>query len=276
MLDRSTLKALALIALPVALSACIPEGVVKQGGSPGAVTGSAGGSTSVDAKADAERCPATLGTLAIDDGREKVWWGPFTQRTNVTTIEPMIRLIVQQSNCFVITSIGNQRMENRLQAITDKQRNSGEFRAGSRQEKGQRVAADFYLEPAILFADSKTGTMIGGVASALGKGKFGALGGMADSSATSVTLSLFNIRAGVQIAASEGSATATNFGAMVGVLGGSAGGALGAYTATPAGKATVAAFVDAYNKLVIAVRNYKAQNVEGGLGTGGRLKVQGQ
>jgi hypothetical protein len=44
---------------------------------------------------------------------------------------------------------------------------------------------------------------------------------------------------------------------------------LGGYQRTPAGQATVAAFVDAYNKLVVAVRNYRAQDVRGGLGTGG-------
>ena len=35
------------------------------------------------------------------------------------------------------------------------------------------------------------------------------------------------------------------------------------------------AFVDAYNKMVVALREYKAQTVRGGLGTGGRLGVQG-
>ena len=34
-------------------------------------------------------------------------------------------------------------------------------------------------------------------------------------------------------------------------------------------------FADAYNQLVVAVRNYKAQEVKGGLGTGGRLGVSG-
>jgi hypothetical protein len=33
--------------------------------------------------------------------------------------------------------------------------------------------------------------------------------------------------------------------------------------------------MDSYNKLVRAVRNYQAQTVKGGLGTGGRLGVQG-
>jgi len=53
------------------------------------------------------------------------------------------------------------------------------------------------------------------------------------------------------------------------------GGRAGAYTSTPQGKVIFAAFTDSYNKMVRALRNYKAQTVRGGLGTGGRLGVQG-
>src|SRR5262249_24348321 len=52
-------------------------------------------------------------------------------------------------------------------------------------------------------------------------------------------------------------------------------GGLGGYTNTPEGKVLAGAFADAYNRLVGAVRNYKAQEVKGGLGTGGTLRVQG-
>ena len=68
--------------------------------------------------------------------------GTQKSTTHVTTIEPLLRLAVQQSNCFVITSIGNLRTDSRLSRITDIQRNSGEYRAGSKQQEGQRVAAD--------------------------------------------------------------------------------------------------------------------------------------
>jgi hypothetical protein len=88
-----------------------------------------------------------------------------------------------------------------------------------------------------------------------------------------VTLTLFDIRSAVQISASEGSSTATNFGAAMGAFGGGAAGGLIGFSQTPAGKATVAAFIDAYNGMVRALKNYEAQNVEGGLGTGGTLKV---
>lgn len=146
----------------VLVAGCIPEGAIKQGAAAGPVSGSAGGAASAGASSNLQRCSATLGTLAVDDGRNKRWWGDFYSKTQITTLEPMIRLLVQQSNCFVITSVGNQRLDSRMSSITEQQR-SGEFRAGSNQQKGQRVAADYYMEPAILFANAKTGEMLGAV-----------------------------------------------------------------------------------------------------------------
>ncbi len=51
------------------------------------------------------------------------------------------------------------------------------------------------------------------------------------------------------------------------------GGGLSGFSTMPEGKATVVAFIDAYNKMVVALRNYKAQDVKGGLGRGGQLQV---
>ncbi len=252
----------------VACAAIALAGCVQQGGASGPVTGAAGGSASVGAASSLQRCAEPLGTVAIDDGREQSWWGPFSARTQITTIEPMVRLVVQQSNCFVITAMGNNRLESRMRGMVGDMRNSGEFRAGSNMQRGQRVAADLFIEPAILFANQDLGGIGGGVGG-WGGVALGLAGAAMSTSATSVTLSVFDMRSGVQVAASEGSSTATNFGALVGGFGATAGGVLGGYQRTPAGQATVAAFVDAYNKLVVAVRNYRAQDVRGGLGTGG-------
>lgn len=93
------------------------------------------------------------------------------------------------------------------------------------------------------------------------------------SKASVVTLTMFDIRSGVQVSISEGNSTATNLGAALGAFGGNTAGGLGGFSRTPEGKATVAAFMDAYNNMVISLRNYKAQEVKGGLGRGGRLKV---
>ena len=248
-------------------------GCIEQGTGGGPVTGAAGGASSVGADGNVQRCAESLGTLAVDDGREQAWWGPFTQRTQITTIEPMVRLVIQQSNCFVITSMGNSRLEGRMRGMVDDMRNSGEFRAGSKMQRGQRVAADYFLEPAILFSNVNTGGLGGGIGGWAGLA-IGAAGAAMSQSSTSVTMSLFDMRSGVQVAASEGSSTASDVGALLAGFGSGAGGALGGYTRTPAGKATVAAFVDSYNKLVVAMRGYRAQDVRGGLGTGGRLQVR--
>ncbi len=256
---------------------------LSQGTGGGPVTGAAAGGASLGAVEGLQRCSEPLGTLAVDDGRNQYWWGPFYQRTQVTSVEPMIRLVVQQSNCFVITSVGNLRLENRVAGITQYQRDSGEFRPGSNQQRGQRVAADYYLEPAILFAGDTTSGLAGGLGGLGGlAGRWGGLasglaGAAMRQNSTSVTMSLLDIRSGVQVAASEGSSTASQLGAGLAGLGlghgGGGGGALSGFTRTPQGQATLAAFVDAYNKLVVATRNYRAQSVRGGSGTGGLLRV---
>lgn len=265
---------LTALACTLALAGCVTPGggKISTGSSPTAVTGAAAGGTSAGANDSLERCSAPLGTLAVDDGRGKEWYASFGAATKVTSIEPLLRLAVQQSNCFVITAIGNSRTDSRLSSITDKQRNSGEFRAGSRQQKGQRVAADYFLEPAIIIDNDSTGKMAGALGGLIG-GNFGRLAGSVESKASVVTLTMYDIRSSVQIAISEGNATATNFGAAMGAFGGGAAAGLGGFSRTPEGKATVAAFVDAYNSMVVSLRNYKAQEVKGGLGRGGQLKV---
>lgn len=270
-MKRSTLTLPALLAAGL-LAGCVTPGMPSLGTSSTSEQGAAAGATSVSEDTSFERCDETLGTIAIDDGRNASWYGDFGRTTQVTSIEPMLRLAVQKSNCFVITSIGNQRADARLSRITDIQRNSGEYRAGSKQQKGQRVAADYYLEPQIIINNDSTGKVGGALGGLLG-GTIGALAGNLESKASVVTLSLFDVRSAVQISAAEGSSTATNFGAALGAFGGGAAGALSGFSRTPEGKATVAAFTDAYNKMVVALKNYKAQEVKGGLGRGGRLKV---
>lgn len=261
------------LACTLALAGCVtPGGQVSTGSSPTAVTGAAAGGTSAGANSSLERCSAPLGTIAVDDGRGKEWYASFGAATKVTSIEPLLRLAVQQSNCFVITSIGNARTDSRIAAITAQQRNSGEFRAGSNQQKGQRVAADYFMEPSIIIDNDSTGKVAGALGGLLGGG-FGRIAGSVESKASVVTLTLFDIRSSVQIAISEGNATATNYGAALGAFGGGAAAGLSGFSRTPEGKATVAAFVDAYNSMVISLRNYKAQEVKGGLGRGGQLKV---
>ncbi len=276
MMSKVQAKQNLLIFASIAILSGCAGGHITSGTGGTAAMGAAGGGTSVGANSGLERCDKTLGTLAVDDGRAADWHGRFGSKTNVTTIEPLIRLAVQQSNCFVITSIGNLRTDSRLSRVTDLQRNSGEYRAGSKQQKGQRVAADYYMEPQIIIDNASSGQVggaIGGLLGGMVHPTLGTLAASMESKASVVTLTLFDIRSAIQISASEGSSTANNYGAALGAFGSRAGGRLSGFSRTPSGKATVAAFIDAYNGMVRALKHYKAQDVEGGLGRGGALKV---
>jgi curli biogenesis system outer membrane secretion channel CsgG len=240
------------------------------GGSSTTATGGAGGATSEGASSQLERCDESFGTMAVVEDQGAPWYGDLAQYKLGSTV-PVLRMMVQQSNCFVVVERGRA-MSNMMQERTLEQ--SGELREGSSFGKGQMVAADYTMSPSITF--SKKGT--GGVGGALG-GVFGriagAVAGGLKSNEASTTLLLIDNHSGVQLAAAEGSAKNFDFAIGGGIFGGGAGGALGGYTDTPEGKILTAAFMDSYNKLVRAVRNYRAQTVKGGLGTGGRLGVQG-
>ena len=86
-------------------------------------------------------------------------------------------------------------------------------------------------------------------------------------------LTLVENRSGVQVAASEGSASKADIGILGGLFGGGVGVGLGGYERTPEGTAIAAAFADAYNQMVLALNGYRAQEVEGGLGKGGTLDI---
>jgi hypothetical protein len=109
-----------------------------------------------------------------------------------------------------------------------------------------------------------------------GLGHIGAIAGSIRTNEAAVMLTLIDNRSGVQIAASQGASKNTDFSLGGLLIGGGAGAGLGGYSNTPQGKVVVAAFTDAYNQMIRALRNYKAQQVQGqGLGTGGKLQVDG-
>ncbi|WP_153146497.1 CsgG/HfaB family protein [Dechloromonas sp. H13] len=245
-----------------------------QMGSPEAkttATGSAAGSNVQGANSQLEKCAATMGTVAIVEDTHASWYGILTGQWRLGSTVPVLKLLVQQSNCFVVVergrAMGNIMGERALEQ-------SGEMRKGSNFGKGQMVAADYSMSPSITFSNQNAG----GAGAAIGGrlGSVGALlGGSMNVKEASTLLTLIDNRSSVQLAAAEGSARNMDFGAIGGLLGSAAGGIGGGYSNTAEGKVIVAAFTDSYNNLVRAVRNYKAQEVQGGLGTGGQLGVQG-
>ena len=243
------------------------------GGGKGTVTGAAGGASAEGASGQLERCSESLGTLAVVEDQSAPWYQTLNQYKLGSTV-PVLRMMVQQSNCFVVVERGRA-MNNMMQERNLEK--SGEMREGSSFGRGQIVAADYTMSPSITWSEKGTsgvGGALGGLFGSVGR-VVGAVAGGLKSNEASTTLLMIDNRSGVQLAAAEGSAQNYDFNVFGGIFGGVAGGGAGGYTKTPEGKILTAAFMDSYNQLVRAVRNYKPQTVEGGLGTGGRLGVQG-
>jgi len=260
-----------VLAVAAMLPGCLAT-APSMGGGNTTVTGAAGGGTAAGNKSSLERCDESLGTLAMEEDVNAPWYAQLRGYQLGSTI-PVLRLMIQQSNCFVIVErgAGLAAMQRERQLIR-----GDEGRAGSNMGGGQMVAADYLMRPSIQFS-GKTGGGGGGLAGLLpgALGTIGAVAGSVGVNEASTTLLLVDIRSGVQISAAEGSGKNFDFGFFGSAFTGGLAGAGGGYSNTPRGKVVVAAFADSYNQMVKALRNYKAQTVRGGLGTGGRLGVQG-
>jgi hypothetical protein len=262
-----TTTALSLLGL---LSGCASTMEVGNEKAKTVATGSAGGANSQGENSQLEKCAKPLGTIAVEEDTSSPWYGILTGQMHLGSTAPVLNLMIQQSNCFVVVNRGrgmNQIMGER--ALRD----TGEMRSTSNFGKGQIVAADYALIPSVTFSNNNAG----GLGAALGGmlGPVGAvIGGSINYKEASTLLTLIDNRSSVQLAAAEGSAQNTDFGALGGLFGGAGGGLGGGYSNTAEGKVIVAAFMDSYNNIVRAVRQYKTQEVEGGLGTGGQMGVQ--
>ncbi|REL35520.1 peptidoglycan-binding protein [Thalassotalea euphylliae] len=253
------------------LSACMstdPKMGGGQGG--GTITGGAGGANTDNRNSQLESCDKTLGTMSVFEDRSLPWWSMYQRRApDLGSTVPVIRLMIQQSNCFVVVERGAamaaMKAERELMS-------SGESRGGSNFGKGQMVAADYTLSPSIQFSEKGTGG-IGAIAGALFGSVGAAVAGGFKKNEAATTLLLIDNRSGVQVSAAVGNAENKDFRVGGALFAGALLGA-GAYSNTPEGKIVTAAFADSYNQMVKALRNYKAQQVEGGLGTGGKLEVQ--
>jgi hypothetical protein len=259
------------IATLLALGLCSAGAQEIGGGSKGAVTGAAGGANSEGANSAIEHCDQTLGTIGVVEDQGAPWYRTL-QTYKLGSTVPVLRMMIQQSNCFVVVERGAA-MQN--MAIERQLQRSGEMRAGSNMGPGQMVAADYTMSPSIQFSQN-TGGMggaLGGLSRSLGV--LGAIAGGIKTNEAATTLIMVDNRSGVQLAAAEGTAKNTDFSAFGSAFGWAGGAAAGGYSNTPEGKIIIAAFADSYNQLIKAVRNYRAQTVQGGLGTGGALGVQG-
>jgi hypothetical protein len=235
---------------------------MKQGQGGSVVQGSSGPGGAQGAAPGLERCDTPMGAVAVVEPQDYV--GQALARYQLGSPSGLIRLMVQQSNCFVVVERGLA-MRNLMQerALAE----SGQLRQGSNMGGGQMVTADFILTPAVAFSEGNAGG-VGGALGAVGPlfGRGGAIagaigGGLAGGlkfKEAQTSMLLADARSGVQVAAAEGSASKADFrlGGFLGGFGGGAAGAaaLGGYTNTNEGKVIAASFADNYNGIVRAVR----------------------
>jgi len=265
----------AFTALSLSLSGCAGFDGMQMGSQRAktSATGAAGGANAQNVNEELERCESALGTISLVENQHAGWYTIWRDQYKLPPTAQLLRLMIQQSNCFVVverSAAGMQAMQ-RERALMG----AGQMREGSQMGGGQMVASDYSLSPDVIFSDGNTGGMGGGI----GGGSGSLLGAFLLNTKTreaSVMLTLVDNRSGVQVSVSEGSASKTDWGGLGAILGGRAGGGFGAYTRTPQGKVIVAAFMDGYNQMVRSLHNYQAQTVRGqGLGGGGRLGVDG-
>ncbi len=217
----------------------------------GQPSGSAGPDGAQGEARELEKCDKPYGTLAVAEAQDAVI--SHLLQYGLPSPTGVIRMMVQQSNCFVLVERGramNNIMQERQLA------EAGELRAGSNMGKGQMVTADYVLTPDAVFSSKDSG----GIGGALGGfGVFGAVAGVVagglkfKSAQTSMILA--DARSSLQIAAAQGNAEKTDWSLGGLVVGGGGGGALGAYTNTPEGKMIAASYMDNWNNIVRSIRN---------------------
>ncbi|NUZ05448.1 CsgG/HfaB family protein [Piscinibacter koreensis] len=229
----------------------LPAAAQTLGGGGSLATGGAGPDGAQGANEELERCSAPKGTLAVVEPQSQV--GANLQRYGLGSPTQVLRMLIQQSNCFQVVERGvgmNSMMQERSLA------KSGELQSDSNIGRGQMVAADFIVTPSVVFSENDTGGVGGAIGGLLGGRHGRALGAIAGGvkfKEAETNLLLVDSRSGIQVAAAQGSARKTDF-AVGGALWGGLAAAGGGYTRTPEGKVIVASFIDNWNNIVRNIR----------------------
>jgi curli biogenesis system outer membrane secretion channel CsgG len=251
---RTSLRGAVICAASLALSAPTAFAQLggltkeKQGKGGSSVKGAAGTNGSVGDNG-LEHCDNPMGAMAVVEPQSEYMMA--LSRYNLGSPTGLIRMMIQQSNCFIVVERG-QGLRN-MQQERDLAGN-GEMRSNSNMGKGQMVAADFIMTPAVVFSEGNAGG-IGGALGAFGGRKAGIIGGGLKFKEAQTSMLVSDARSGVQVAAAEGSTKKADLKLGGGLFGGGAGAALGGYGNTNEGKIIAAALMDNYNKVVQVVRD---------------------
>ncbi|MDR2216202.1 MAG: hypothetical protein LBE59_10240 [Nevskiaceae bacterium] len=225
----------------------------KKGAGGSEIQGAAGTQGAEGASGELERCDKPMGAMAVVEPQDYVM--SSLARFQLQSPVSLIRLMIQQSNCFIVVERG-QGMANLMQerALAG----GGELRGGSNVGGGQMVAADFVLTPNVIFSENNAGGVGGAIGGIIGGGRgrvLGALVGGLKFKEAQTSMLVADARSGIQVAAAEGSTRKADLGLGLGLFGGGAAGAVGGYANTNEGKIIAASLLDNYNNVVRVVRN---------------------
>ena len=224
----------------------------KKGKGGSEVQGAAGTQGAQGESSELEKCDKPMGAVAVVEPQDYVM--AALSRYNLQSPVSLIRMMIQQSNCFIVVERG-QGMQNMMQerALAG----GGEMRGGSNIGGGQMVAADFILTPNVVFSENNAGG-IGGALGGLFGGRAATLGAIAGGlkfKEAQTSMLVADARSGVQVAAAEGSSKKADLALGAAIFGGGAGGGIGGYGNTNEGKIVAASFADNYNNIVKVIRN---------------------
>lgn len=222
----------------------------KQGKGSSPVQGAAGTSGSASDNGIA-KCDKPMGAMAVVEPQDYVM--ASLSQYGLQSPVGLIRLMIQQSNCFLVVERG-QGMQNVMQER--ELAKSGELRQGSNMGGGQMVTADFVLTPAVVFSEGNAGGIGGAIGGVLSRRNplLGAVAGGLKFKEAQTSMLVADARSGLQVAAAEGSTKKADLALGAALFGGGAGGAIGGYGNTNEGKIIAAALMDNYNKIVGVVK----------------------
>src|SRR4051812_916340 len=245
--------AIIAVSVPFLSASAFAQGITqpKQGQGGSVVQGAAGTDGSVGDNG-LEHCPKPMGALAVVEPQQEILYG--LRRYNLQSPVGLIRMMIQQSNCFIVVErgVGMQNMMQERQLAE-----AGQARQGSNIGGGQMVAADFVMTPSVVFAENNAGGGGAAVAGLLGRraATVGAVAGGIKFKEAQTSMLVADSRSGVQVAAAEGSTKKADLRLGAGLFGGGMAAAGGGYGNTNEGKIIAAAFMDNYNNVVKVVRN---------------------
>jgi Curli production assembly/transport component CsgG len=245
---RCALMCAASLALVPALAGAQGGLTKEKQGQGGSVVKGAAGTEGGKGDNGLEHCDKPMGALAVVEPQSEYLMA--LARYNLQSPVSLIRMMIQQSNCFIVVERGqglrNMEQERALAA-------GGQMRSSSNIGGGQMVAADFIMTPAVVFSEGNAGGIGGAAAGLLGRKAAVVAGGLKFKEAQTSML-VADSRSGIQVAAAEGSTKKADMRLGAGLFGGGGGAAAGGYGNTNEGKIIAAAFMDNYNKVVGVVR----------------------